>query len=88
MKLPRDLTGEDLTNRLKKLGYTVERQTGSHIRLTTQQNGEHHITVPNHSPIKVGTLNAILKDISFHFGYSRDGRIQRMGEGKCSTQFT
>lgn len=36
------------------------RQTGSHIRLTTTVNGEHHITIPNHDPLKLGTLSAIL----------------------------
>jgi predicted RNA binding protein YcfA (HicA-like mRNA interferase family) len=61
MKLPRDLSGESLANALEKLGYVVDRQTGSHIRLTTQQNGEHHITMPNHSPIKIGNLSAILR---------------------------
>ncbi len=72
MKLPRDLSGENLAEILKTFGYKTVRQTGSHIRLTTQQNGEHHITIPNHSPIKVGTLNAILRDIATHFDLTRD----------------
>jgi predicted RNA binding protein YcfA (HicA-like mRNA interferase family) len=38
MKLPRDLSGEALAKALERLGYTVDRQTGSHIRLTTQEN--------------------------------------------------
>ena len=44
MRLPRDLSGRDLAKALAKLGYKTTRQTGSHIRLTTQQHGEHHIT--------------------------------------------
>jgi predicted RNA binding protein YcfA (HicA-like mRNA interferase family) len=72
MKLPRDLSGEALAKALITLGYVVDRQTGSHIRLTTQTNGEHHITIPNHSPIKVGTLSAILRDIEDHFELTRD----------------
>lgn len=72
MKLPRDLSGEVLAKALEKLGYTVDRQTGSHIRLTTQENGENHITIPNHSPIKIGTLNAILRDIENHFDVTRE----------------
>ncbi|HEY9676307.1 MAG TPA: type II toxin-antitoxin system HicA family toxin [Waterburya sp.] len=40
---------------LVRLEYEVSRQTGSHIRLTSQRNGEHHITVPAHDPIKIGT---------------------------------
>ncbi len=78
MKLPRDLTGEALATKLKRLGYQIVRQTGSHIRLTTQQGGEHHITIPNHSPLKMGTLNAILKDISAHFKISRDNLLQQL----------
>ncbi len=78
MKLPRDLTGQKLAKALEKLGYAVDRQTGSHIRLTTQERGEHHVTIPNHSPIKIGTLNAILKDVADHFETDRDELIGRL----------
>lgn len=64
-KVPRDLSGADLCKLLKKLGYEVVRQTGSHIRLTAKHEGqEHHLTVPAHNPLKVGTLAAILSDVS------------------------
>ena len=33
MKLPRDVSGDELGKRLGKLGYEITRQTGSHIRL-------------------------------------------------------
>ena len=66
MKLPRDLSGQDLVKALKILGYEVSHQTGSHIRLTIQEKGEHHITIPAHNPLKVGTLNAILKNVANH----------------------
>ena len=59
MKLPRDLTGLQLVKYLEVLGYRTTRQTGSHIRVTTLQNGEHHLTVPAHNPLKTGTLSAI-----------------------------
>ncbi|MDZ8184526.1 MAG: type II toxin-antitoxin system HicA family toxin [Nostoc sp. ChiSLP02] len=72
MKLPRDLSGLELVNALARLGYEVNHQTGSHIRLTTQQNGEHHVTIPAHDPIKIGTLNAILRDVAGHAGLTRD----------------
>lgn len=78
MKLPRDLSGESLANALEKLGYVVDRQTASHIRLTTQQNGEHHITIPNHSPIKIGILSAILRDVETHFELTRDDIINQI----------
>jgi predicted RNA binding protein YcfA (HicA-like mRNA interferase family) len=37
VKLPRDVSGSDLVKALAKLGYTVTRQTGSHMRLTTTE---------------------------------------------------
>ena len=66
MTTPRDCTGSKLVRALSKFDYTVLRQTGSHIRLVTHQSGVHHITVPNHDPIKVGTLHAVLKDVAAH----------------------
>jgi predicted RNA binding protein YcfA (HicA-like mRNA interferase family) len=78
MRLPRDLTGKQFAKIVEVLGYKIERQTGSHIRLTTSKNGEHHITIPNHSPIKIGTLNAILKDIANHFETTRDNLIDQL----------
>lgn len=78
MRLPRDLTGQQLAKALAKLGYVIDRQAGSHLRLTSYENGEHHVTVPNHSPLKVGTLNAILKNIAEHFGIDRDELIHQL----------
>jgi predicted RNA binding protein YcfA (HicA-like mRNA interferase family) len=64
MRLPRDVTGRALASRLASLGYRVTRQSGSHIRLTTEQHGEHHITIPEHDPLRVGTLSAVLSDVA------------------------
>ncbi len=49
MRLPRDLSGSDLAQALHKLGYSITRQTGSHLRLTTHEHGEHHLTIPQHT---------------------------------------
>jgi predicted RNA binding protein YcfA (HicA-like mRNA interferase family) len=76
VKLPRDISGKDLIKALSRLDYIVTRQTGSHVRLTTQSNGEHNITVPAHDPIKVGTLNAILKEVSEHANLSRNELVE------------
>jgi predicted RNA binding protein YcfA (HicA-like mRNA interferase family) len=76
MKLPRDLSGEELAKLLKKYGYEITRQTGSHMRLTTRLKGEHHITIPKHKPLKPGTLNSILKDVAEHFGIDRNELIE------------
>ncbi|MDZ4846869.1 MAG: type II toxin-antitoxin system HicA family toxin [Chitinophagales bacterium] len=72
MKIPRDLMGSELVKLLRTYGYEVSRQTGSHLRLTTQTKGEHHITIPNHSPIKVGTLSPILSEVAIHLEISRN----------------
>jgi predicted RNA binding protein YcfA (HicA-like mRNA interferase family) len=66
MKVPRDLDGPDLIKALRVLGYNPTRQKGSHIRVTTQQNGEHHEVIPNHYPIAVGTLRSILRSVADH----------------------
>ncbi|MCB0767320.1 MAG: type II toxin-antitoxin system HicA family toxin [Flavobacteriales bacterium] len=72
MRIPRDLTGKELIRALAKLGYEVTRQSGSHMRLTTSRNGTHHITIPDHRPIKVGTLAGILGDIATHHHMTRE----------------
>jgi len=67
MRLPREISGEELAKRLEKYGYRITRQTGSHMRLTTTLQGEHHITIPSHKCLKIGTLSAILSDVAIHF---------------------
>ncbi len=76
MKLPRDLGCEELLKALTKLGYEVSRQTGSHVRLTTKQKGEHHITIPQHSSLKPATLNAILLEIADHFEITKKDLLE------------
>jgi predicted RNA binding protein YcfA (HicA-like mRNA interferase family) len=78
MKIPRDLSGQDLIKILKPYGYVVTRQSGSHLRLTSSKNGEHHITVPNHDPLKIGTLSAIIADIAEHFSKSKDELLREL----------
>ena len=64
MKVPRNADAGALISLLERYGYTVVRQTGSHIRMSKKLDyGEHTITVPNHKPIKIGTLQAIAKDV-------------------------
>ncbi len=78
MKLPRNISSQELIKASKKLGYEVTRQTGSHIRISTLQEGEHHITIPNHNPIKIGTLSAILNDMALHFKVSKAHIIEQL----------
>ncbi len=79
MKLPRDVSGPELVKALRVLGYTVDRQRGSHIRVTTQQDGEHHEAVPNHNPIKIGTLSSILKSVATHHKLTVEELVRKLG---------
>ena len=78
MKLPRDIDAQQLIKSLDKFGYESTRQSGNHIRLSTRQNGQHHITIPNHDPLKIGTLNAILTEVAQHLGISKQDLIERL----------
>ncbi len=78
MNLPRNLTGRELAKALEKLGYAITRQKGSHIRLTTEVHGVHHLTIPDHRPIKLGTLSAILRDVAAHHHLERDEMLRSL----------
>lgn len=78
MKFPRNVSARELVKSLRKIGYEVTRQKGSHIRLTCITPKEHHITVPNHDPIKIGTLAAILTEIAKTRNQSKDELINQI----------
>jgi predicted RNA binding protein YcfA (HicA-like mRNA interferase family) len=78
MKLPRDLSGAQLAKALERVGYSATRQTGSHLRLTTASPSEHHVTIPLHDPLRVGTLAAILADIAAHHEIGRDELLKSL----------
>jgi predicted RNA binding protein YcfA (HicA-like mRNA interferase family) len=80
LRLPRDLSGEELARALARLGYEVTRQSGSHVRLTTNQKGEHHITIPLHNSLKPGTFNVILLEIADHFGITKKELVRFLFE--------
>ena len=73
MRLPRDLSGAELAQLLRRYGYEVSRQTGSHIRLTTTMKGtEHHVTIPAHKELKLGTLGSILSEVGEYLKKDRE----------------
>ena len=78
MRLPRDLSGLQLAKALARFGYRITRQTGSHIRLTTDTPSQHHVTVPAHDPLKVGTLSGILGDVAVHLRLDRDEMLRQL----------
>jgi predicted RNA binding protein YcfA (HicA-like mRNA interferase family) len=79
MKIPRDISSDNLIQLLKKYDYKITHQTGSHVRLTPNiKNIEHHITIPKHKDLKIGTLNNILKDTSGYLEIDKDNLIQNL----------
>jgi predicted RNA binding protein YcfA (HicA-like mRNA interferase family) len=78
MKLPRDPSRSDLVKARGRLGDRVTRQSGSHIRLSTDQPTPHHLTNPSHDPLKVGTLAAIPGDVAARLKIGRDELLRRL----------
>lgn len=78
MRLPRDLTGAELIRHLVSLGYQKTRQTGSHVRLTCDVPHQHHVTIPLHDPLRIGTLSAILGDVAEAQNVERDILLERL----------
>ncbi len=81
MRLPRDLSGMELASLLRRYGYEMTRQTGSHLRLTsTVQGKEHHITIPRQEYLRVGTLSNILGDIAAYLEVDRQKLLDELLE--------
>ena len=78
MKLPRNLSGAQLIKALGQFGYQSTRQTGSHARLTKSTPKEHHLTIPLHDPLRIGTLAAILADVATHHDITKDTLVLKL----------
>ncbi len=78
MRLPRDLSGRELAKALESLGYRLTRRSGSHLRLTTTRSGVHHVTIPDHASLRVGTLAGVLGDVAAHLGSTREELLERL----------
>lgn len=82
MRIPRDINGKHLASLLAQYGYAVTRQSGSHIRLTSSHTGvEHHITIPEHNPLRVGTLSGILNDVASYLKIGKEELINQLFAG-------
>jgi predicted RNA binding protein YcfA (HicA-like mRNA interferase family) len=78
MKSPRSLSAKELIKLLKIYEYEIVSQKGSHIKVTTQLKGEHHLAIPNHDPIKTGTLNAILRQVAEHVDKNKETVLKEL----------
>lgn len=79
MRLPRDLSGLQLASALHRYGYSIARQTGSHIRLRSTLRGtEHHITIPSHKALSIGMLGSILANVAGYLEIPRTQLIEAL----------
>ena len=73
MKLPRDLSGEQLAKVLcRHWGYVQSHRSGSHIILDAEEPCHHRIAIPSHKSLRIGSLNAILRSVAEHKSVSRE----------------
>jgi predicted RNA binding protein YcfA (HicA-like mRNA interferase family) len=73
VKLPRDLYGRDLARMLcARWAYREVNRVGSHIILQTETPRHHRLSVPDHKPLRIGTLNAILRDVAVAKNVTRE----------------
>jgi predicted RNA binding protein YcfA (HicA-like mRNA interferase family) len=78
VKLPRDVSGHQLAKALARFGYTFDRQRGSHMRFTTERNGEHHVAIPDHDFVRIGTLSDILHDVAAHHNLTIEQLLEQL----------
>jgi len=79
MKLPRDASGRDVVKALcRDWGYREVHQVGSHIILQTDSPSPHRLSVPDHSPVRAGTLNAIVRAVAQHKGIDRQDVLRTL----------
>ncbi len=72
MRWPREISGKERINFVSKIRISLPAPNGSHLRLVTLLQGEHHVTVPNHNSIKIGTLQGIISDVAVHFNKTKE----------------
>jgi len=73
MKIPRDLSGQELIKSLcRDWGYQRVHQVGSHVVLETEKPSHHRLAIPDHRNLRVGTLNNILRAVAEHKNVTRE----------------
>ena len=65
----KQLSGKEVIKIFEAHGFEVKRTVGSHVRLSFFKNEtSHHITIPLHDSLKIGTLHGIIKEFELCFG--------------------
>ena len=71
------MTSTALVTALRRMGYESVRQRGSHVRVTTQQGGDHEV-IPPHDPIRAKTLSSILKSVARYHGIGVEELLRKL----------
>ena len=72
------MSGPELIRALERQGYVLTRVVGSHARLTHPGPPEHHLTIPRHDVLKIGTLLSILEDLGCAWNATRTEVLARL----------
>ena len=67
MKTPRAISGDELVKLLQRFGYRLAKQKGSHMKTDQDAKREHHLVVPRHGAVRLGTLHRIIGEVAGHF---------------------
>lgn len=79
MKLPRDLNGAELVKVLcRDFGYRKINQEGSHMILQTDIPRSHRLSIPDHRPLRTGTLNSILRSVAAAKGIDKTDLLSKL----------
>jgi predicted RNA binding protein YcfA (HicA-like mRNA interferase family) len=75
-KIPSDVIASELIKKLGKIGWVVISQKGSHVKL--KKDNKQPLIIPNHKPIKKGTLKSILEQLSEYTQKTTEEIIQEL----------
>jgi len=79
MKIPRDLNGQQLVQALcRDWGSSLIPQEGSHIVIETKEPSHQRLSIPNHSPLRIGLLAAILRAVANHKSVERQKILESL----------
>jgi predicted RNA binding protein YcfA (HicA-like mRNA interferase family) len=66
------VSGREAVDALRKIGYVLDRQRGSHMILRQQVPPFRRLTVPDHAEVARGTLRAIIRQAGLTVEEFRD----------------
>jgi predicted RNA binding protein YcfA (HicA-like mRNA interferase family) len=56
------VSGRDAVKALRKIGYELDHQTGSHMILRRSTPPYRRLTIPDHKELAKGTLRAVIRE--------------------------